>query len=391
MGIALANKGRLWVKAQGAWGAPATGFADGDLLEITNEFIPPFSIETVDVPEPYAPRSAVMRREAGSKSGGTVSLQIVAHANAYGPEMVLLASLLGGYKSAGAALTQSGGTKAIPETSTASSRVGEAFFFNLDNAAKAPGWTKGGTVSTAPLVVELPDDPASSGSAKAGDVVYEDLSVQAPPFSIKWQGTDDNAGGIFHDCQVQSCTITATAKELVTYDFTVRVGGWAFATGLASAPYAFSARTLPVFIGRNGARLRYGSAEMPCPSSVVVTIENTIAEQVCAAAEEGVAQTIVTDRTISIAITQTIMDFTATPWRDTVESVKDPLQIDLGVDADRAMSIIIPEPVIMEDIDRGATDDMLHTVTTIGPGNYTDETGTGTVKGSLFRMAFFKD
>lgn len=398
MALAPYRTGRLSVKAQGAWGTAAGSWAAANYVEAE-----------VSVPAPVqeALQTDTMRGGfyestvvAGSKAGMEVSLRMPLHgfstASPSGdptvhPDALLLASALGAAKQdAYAASSITGGTASQLEYTASSADAlweGHALLAAI-SGGHSIGWATSVTTATPDtidLIADLSAVPSGSGAVYGSNVIY--LSTTQPtPFSLLWEGADGNSKITFFDGVVTSAKLTLSPKGQPMLEATCRFADWTNAgTGGAPGDYALTdLPQMPAAIGANGARyVLAGSAVNAATFEVEITSE--VSEAPGHASAQGVAQYVVTNRTVRTTVQVPASDLSTINAPGTSAGV---VQLDLNTTPGRALSVLMPLAQVMELEQLGDAGGIVALTSVYGPLNYTgDDTSTAPAR-TDFRIAF---
>jgi hypothetical protein len=397
MGIALTTKGRLAIKEQASsWGTAETSFAAADYLEVTGPLVPSMPRETLSV-NIYTPGFSEAEVIAGSKAGGTFSFSMPMHgvlattpvANpTIHPDALLFRAALGGGGSDGYSTTVTGGTAAIPTDS--SIPVAHAGFATLYPVASgySIGWNSVVSANTSSdLLVDLSASPAA-GTGLGSYVAW--LSTAAStPLTVEWLGTDATSKIRYSDCLPSKLTAKWKAKQAPTLDVELTFLSWTnVGSGGDPADYAYGYPRLPAFVGANGVRALFAGGAAICPTEVTIEITQTLEQAECASATEGADSLVTINRSVRVTVMVNPTDYNATPWTDTVATVKAALQIDACTTPGRACSMVLPLPKVMQQGAPTANGSLLGLTSVYGPTIYSADTGTTAPADTEFRIAF---
>jgi hypothetical protein len=399
MALAPFRTGRLAIEAQGAWGTAASTFATGTWLEAEVAVPTPVqeALQTDTMRGGFYESTVV----AGSKAGMEVSLRMPLHGFSTAspsadptahPDAVLLASVLGASALNGYAASDITGGTASQLEYTASSAVaaheGHALMVAISGGYSI-GWATSVTTST-PDTIDLIEDlsavPTGSGAVYGSNVCY--LSTTQPtPFSLLWLGADGNSKITFFDGVVTSAKLALNPKGQPMMECTCRFANWTNAgTGGAPGDYVYTDRPqMPAALGANGARyLLAGAAVNAATFEVEVTAE--VSEAPGHAADQGVAQYVVTNRTVRATVQVPASDLSTINAPGTSGGT---VQLDLSTTSPgRALSILMPLAQRQELETLGDAGGIVALTTVFGPSNYAgDDTSTAPAN-TDFRVAF---
>lgn len=394
---ALTTKGLLAIKEQaGGWGAPETSFSASDYLEVNGPIIPPMPRETLSV-DTYQPGFTEPESLAGSKAGGTFPFSMPLHgvlatapvANpTIHPDALLFKAALGGGGSDGYSTTVTGGTAAIPtDSSIPLAHAGYASLYPISGGYSI-GWNSVVTLNTSSdLLVDLSASPVSG--AALGSYVAWLTTVASTPLTIDWLGTVATAHVRYSDALPSKLTAKFKAKQAPTLDAELMFITWAnVGSGGAPADYAYSYPRIPAFVGANGVRALFAGGSAICPTEVTIEITQTLEQSECGSATEGVDQLVLVKRQVLVTIITNPTDYSATPWTDTVETLKNALQIDACTTPGRAFSFVLPAPKVMQTPTPVAVGNLLGVSSQYGAKIYSGDTGSTAPADTGARAAF---
>ena len=402
MGYASAKIGRIRAKAQAAWGTPASSWADANTLDV-EAVIPPTTIEAL-MTQTLRGTWHEPKIKAGARRGASFTLKgycpgISSTTPSGNPSAhplgVLTASVLGGAVAGGytaSALTSGGAADSIQFSAGQANTAwgGLAQLIPLVGGSRGIAWLKdvtAGTPDTATVVLDLPDDPASSGAVYGSYVAYMSKDQQLP-FTVRWQGGDDKACVDFVDCVVSSIKFTFDAGKQPMFEATVLPGYFESKVGSTlgdPGPYAVSYPPMGAAIGRLGARFVTDGGAMDT-DKCELTLTTEWAEVRGHASMEGVARFVATSRKAELSLTYAATDLSN--WGSPGDNAG-AVQIDLGVVPGAAMSVLIPSAVITQRSELGDENGVAAFTAKMGPAYYAgDGAGAGVAGQSVVRVAW---
>jgi len=404
MAFSESRIGRVYVKEQGAWGTPQTSFAAADVVEceITYPELTREAVSTDTVRGAFHHATHVM----GAKVGTSISLTMPLHGwSATTPvgnptehvDALLLKHALGGSNQAGYEVvdTSQDSTTVIKYNDgwALANWAGNAQLHTVSGGFTA-GWVTStdltGDPDTATMLNQLSAQPTNEGQTYGSNTCYLTTGhpAAATPLTVQWEGSDANAGIRLSDGVVTSATITAGPRQQPTLSVTMTFLDWDNVTGIGSpGQYAHALPQMSTLSGENGARLVLGADLTVDAASFEVTIESEMAVIGSHSGNEGAAQYYPTNRTVtaSIVIPQDGALTTSSPSID-----PGAVQLDLAGTAGSSLSILIPEPRIIEQSTIGDSEGIVASTLSLGCAVMTSDAsaGAGAAANSVFRVAF---
>ena len=406
MAFSESRIGRIFVKEQSAWGTPQTSFAAGDSVEGEITY-PELTTETIAIDDT---RGGFHHGQhiSGAKVGTSISLNMPLHGwSASTPgdnatehvDALLLKHALGGSSLAG----WSSDVLASGQDSATVIKYGDGsgLLNFIGNAVLVPvsgghsvGWVTSGNVGGDPDLLTMLNALSANASDSAQPFgsntcfLTTGHPAAATPLTVQWAGSDANAGIRLSDGVVTSATITAGPRQQPMLNVTLNFLDWDNVTGIGNPGlYSHTLPQMPVMTGSNGARLVIGADLAVNAASFEISIESEMAILGSHSGNEGAAQFYPTNRTVTASVT-----IPQDGQLDTKVAGVDPgaIQLDLAGTPGSALSILIPEPQIVDQTTIGDSEGVIASTWSLGCSVMTADatSGAGAAANSAFRIAF---
>jgi len=407
MAFSESRIGRIYVKEQSAWGTPQSSFAAANSVEC--EVTYPELAQEALVTDTVRGSFNAAPVKAGAKVGTTITLTMPLHGwSATTPvgnptehvDALLLKHALGGANSAGYEVNDASQDSATVikynDGWALANWIGNAQLYAISGGNEC-GWVTSvdltGDPDTVTLLNALSVTPTSEAQVYGSNGCYLTTGSPTYPLTVQWHGSASNVGLRLSDGAVTSATISVSPRTTPQLSVTLNFLDWDEITsgdpisGGSPGSYAHSLPQMPALTGSNSSRLILGADLTVDAASFEISIDSELAIVGSHSGNEGAAQYVATNRTVTADLT--IPSSGALGVR---APGVDPgsIQLDLAGTPGNALSILIPEPILLEVSSIGDSEGLIAETLSLGCNVDTADatTGAGGAVNSPFRVAF---